>query len=212
MTLALYSETNVVNSLSVHLAGQLLAAGYVVYWHQRDALQVNTTSSGWYYNYSTQFAAYWTNGAFQTLLQNAKGLVTLTDSIPAQPRFLQRPINDGSVPEADAVMAPTIAIKVGPAVDLGDYELGTRTKWRTRHLVLDAFVRTSHESGLFKDWFSQWFDRDTVLDIVNHDAGTLAAVGPVRFNVVRVDSDEVFDQAEARSFEVLLNARLDYVA
>ena len=44
MTQVLFSESNIINTLSLYLATQLLAAGYLIYWYEADAVQINTSA------------------------------------------------------------------------------------------------------------------------------------------------------------------------
>src|SRR5690242_15772631 len=120
-----WSESNIINSLSLYLAGQLLAAGFLVYWHERDALQINTSPTGWYLQYSQNYQTYLANSTFQAAHAAAVGIVTMVDSIPANPRFVKRLTSDASVGPADAITVPAVSIEVGPAIPVQNYELGT---------------------------------------------------------------------------------------
>lgn len=212
MTPEAFSESNVLNSLSLYVASKLLASGYLLYWHKRDAVQIADSSTGWYTEWSKNGATYLANSTVAAAFSAARGLVTLTGEIPAVPRFIIRLIDDTSIGPADVVSVPTLSIEVGPAIAVSDYELGSGKKWRSRHLIVDGYVRTVEEQGRFKDFFSLWFDNNQALTIRNHDAGTLAQVGEVTV----VDSVPRYQTlvmgAEATTYQVLLNARLVYVA
>lgn len=211
MTLAeQYSTSNISNSLSLYLAEWLLAAGYVIYWHRRDALQ--TSATDWYFDYSTTHPTLLADSAFRALLGVVTGIVTLTDSVPAEPRYLIRPIDDGSVPPMDAVMVPLVSVEVGPAIPLKSAEMGSKMKLRGRHLMVDAYVRNKDEQALFQDALANWFDDELLLSVHDHDAGTLADVGSLLVQKSAVATELVFDSAEARTYEVLLNAQLEYDA
>jgi len=207
-----FSESNVLNSVALYLASKLFAAGYLVYWHKRDAVQINTSSTGWYLTYSANRATYLADPTFAAAYAAAKGLVTFVDTIPAVPRFITRLTDDTSVGPADAVPVPAMAIALGAPVPLAQVEIGTKTKWRTRHLMIDSYTRTTDEQGLFKDALANWLDENTILAIADHDAGTLAVVGSVEVLDSTVASARVVDRAEAVTYEVLLNARLEYAA
>ena len=105
---------------------------------------------------------------------------------------------------------PAMAIALGAPVPLAAVEIGTKVKWRTRHLMIDSYTRTTDEQGLFKDALANWLDENTILAIADHDAGTLAVVGAVEVLDSTVASARVVDRAEAVTYEVLLNARLEY--
>lgn len=207
---ALYSEFNIMNSIATYVAAQLLAAGYVVYWQARDLLQVG--ASTWYQQYSTKSALYLADSGFLTLLQGKKGIVTLRQALPADPVFVARPTLDGSVLPPDAVATPALSIEIGPSQPIGHYELGTTLKWRSRHLVIDGYTRTQDEQARFKDYLSLWFEPDIPLSIYNHDAGTGTLIDTLLPLDGRVDAATVIDRADAVTYQVLLNARLEYIA
>ena len=99
-------------------------------------------------------------------------MVTFVDTIPAVPRFITRLTDDTSVGPADTVPVPAMAIALGAPVPLAAVEIGTKVKWRTRHLMIDSYTRTTDEQGLFKDALANWLDENTILAIADHDAGT----------------------------------------
>jgi hypothetical protein len=204
-----FSETNIVNTVSLYLAAKLLERGYGLYWHARDAVQ---TPDGWYFDWGQQYAAYLGDPVFGPWLAGAKGLVMLTDDLPAEPRFVQRPIEQvGPVPQHQ-VMVPVLSVEVGPAVAMRNFELGSKLKWRGRHLVVEGYVRTKAELGVFKDALGNWFDNETCFDIADHDAGTLATVGQIEFCDTLVDYDINVNGTEAATYQVICNSRLEYVA
>lgn len=212
VTLAKYSTTNVLNTVAEYVATKLLAAGYLVYWHARDTVQIDTTPTGWYPSFSQNRAAYAADSTFSTAVSNAIGLVTLVNSLPADPRFVIRLMSDASVGEADEVPVPAIALEIGAGVPVSSYEVGSRKKWRSRHLVLDGYFRDENESMLMEDLFTQWFDDDDTIAILDHDAGTQAAIGGdvyVMDSVVRALPH--INQGDALTYEVILNAQLIYV-
>jgi hypothetical protein len=212
MTPEKYSETNILNSLTLYLATKFLAAGFLIYWHARDAVQINTTSSGWYLQYSQNSSTYLADPTFAAAYAAAKGLVTFVDGIPAVPRFIVRLTSDQSIGPADAVPVPAVSVEIGASVPLANYELGSTTKWRSRHLVVDSYVRTPAEQKLFKDLLAQWFEPDLNLTVNDHDAGTLAVVGTVEVLDTAIADARVPNQAEATTYEVLLNSRIEYIA
>lgn len=210
MTLAVsYSETNVAITVAQYLANQLMSGGYFIYWHGVDALQ---TPSGWYYQYMANSPSLIADPVFQAYLATATGIMTLTDHVPAEPRFTTRHISDGTVPSSDAVMIPAMAVEVGPAKATGQYELGSHLKWRERRLVLELYARTKFERASLTDSLSVWFDPDVDMTVLDHESGTLAEVGGVRVGSVLVAEDENLDGPEATTYAAMLSAFLEYVA
>lgn len=204
-----YSETNVLNSVSMYVTTKLLAAGYLIYWQHRDALQAG---SGWYPQWNANKAAYLVDVTLAGEVTNAQGLLTIVGAIPAVPRYVTRLIDDTSVGPPDEIAVPTVSIEVGPPIPGPPYELGTKVRWRSRHLVLDGYMRTEQESRRFKDLLALWFDADQVLQVVDHDAGDLADVGSLVVMDASVHSATVLNGVEATTYEVLLHAGLIYVA
>jgi hypothetical protein len=211
MTLAeQLSEFNIVNSVSEYIAGKLLEAGYVVYWHARDALQLNATD--WYFEYSTNYPTYLAVPAVLTAMNAAKGIVTLGRSLPAEPRFVARPTLDGSVLPQDAVGIPALSVEVGPAQIVEYLECGTRVKRWFRHLLVDGYARTQDEQGRFTDYFALWFEPDIPLSIYDHDAGTRALIDTVLPLLPNISRAQLIDQADAITYQLVFNARLEYFA
>jgi len=204
-----YSETNVLNSLSLYLSAKLLASDYLLYWQHRDALQAN---AGWYPQWEANKGSYLVDVGLSAEVANAQGLLTIVGSIPAVPRYVIRLIDDTSVGPPDVVSVPAVSVEVGPSLTAAAYEMGTKVRWRSRDLILDAYLRTEQEARCFKDYMALWFDAEQTIDVVDHDAGTLAAVGCAVVVDPTVHSTAVLDGAEATTFEVLLHARLVYVA
>jgi hypothetical protein len=205
-----YSERNVANSVAAYLADCLLGAGYLVYWHQIDAVQA---PSGWYHRYSAEQAAYLADATFAAEVAAAAGLITVRGDISALPRFVTRRTVDGSVAaDQEYVPVPALSIAVGPAQADRRYELGTALKWRERHLFLVVLARDGAEQSTLQDALGVWLDGDTVVAVLDHAAGTAAPVGDVRVARVAVERATVADDAEALTYQVALNALLEYVA
>lgn len=208
-TPAKFSESNVINTLTIAFADELLANGYLVYWHAIDAIQ---TLGGWYYTYSTKYALYHADPAFSGQIGNAKGIVTLTEHIPAEPKFIERPITVAGPYPQNQLVVPVFSVEIGSSVAIANYELGTRLKWRNRHLVIEGYVRDRHELTKFKDLLAIIFDNETFFDVLDHDAGTLATVGQVEINDTIVDDFIDVDAAEQTTYQVICNSRLEYIA
>lgn len=209
MTLAQFSTHNITNSLGRALGDLLLSKGYLVYWHQIDAVQ---TSTLWYHAYSQNQAAYLADATFAAQVAAAKGLVTLRADISASPRFVVRHTVDGTVSGTETVPVPAVAIEVAEMVPRSRYEMGTRLKWRIRPLMVIALARTPDEQKRFGDWLSQLFDEDAEFDVLDHDAETTDPVGPVRVDQVTTARVTATDDASALTYQVLVNAFLEYVA
>jgi hypothetical protein len=211
MTPAQFSTTNISNSIALYLAANFLAKGYLVYYHARDAVQINTTSTGWYRNWSQNKATYLAPGTFATAWAAAKGVVTFVEAFPAEPRYTQRLISDTSIGAAGEITLPAISIDVRPEGGQDNYELGTKLKWRHRHLILESYTRDLTEQVRFQDWFNLWFEQDTYLDIADHDAGTAAAIGQIDIVQPSVDAERFPQSTDATLYQVLLNALMMYV-
>lgn len=207
-----FSEKNVENSVATYLAAQLLAAGWLVYWQERDALE---TEAGYYAAYSQYVAsasAYPSGAAVSTALAEARGVLTLRGKVPANPRFVTRPSSSGAVTATDEVCIPAFAIALDPTVPLTDYELGSTLKFRGRHLLLFGFASTTDERADLADYLSAWFDSHTPITVLDHKAGTLAEVGDVSVEDPTVLSDIELKGPLALTYAVELNARLEFIA
>lgn len=205
----LYSETNVVHSLSTVIANDLLLAGYLVYWH---AIQSVQTLDGVYANWNDNYSVYISNPTFAGRWNSAKGLAMLTDHLPTEPRFVERPISVVGPISTHEVLIPALSVEVGPAIEIANYELGSTLKWWNRHLVIEGYARNRTELAFFKDKLPIWFRGETTFDVVNHDAGSLAAVGPVQSMDTVVDYEIVRAGPEQTTYHVICNARLEYIA
>jgi len=203
-------EHDMLNSLATQVAANLITAGYLVYWHKQDAVQ---STSGWWTEYSVNYATYLVDATFGPEINGAKGIVTIIDALPAVPRFIKRPITDGSAPEVDEVPIPALSIDVGAEVPISNSELGSKQKFRGRHLVVDGFARTRTEQATFADLFAQWFDGDTVISVFDHEGGNPnTLVDTVCLRHTTTDKDTQYAGAEAKTFEVITNSLIEYVA
>lgn len=209
MGLSQFSETNIENSVATLLAQRLLNAGYLLYWEPIDAVQ---TIDGWYFQYTTQQATYAVDPVFSQRLAAAKGILTLRDPATANPSFAVRPMNDGTVPEEGAVQTPSLAIHIGPMLNGEGIGMGDRTRVRYRHLSIYGLARDRFEQATLRDSLAMWFDENEVIDVRDHDAETLELFGSVITDLVMADSAIVQLSTEAMTFEVVLNARLQYEA
>lgn len=209
MALDQFSETNLASSMSVYLAGKLLAAGYLVYWHNIDAVQ---TPDGWYYQWSTKFAVYKLDSTVAARLASSRGLATLRPKPTAKPEFPTRHTLDGSVPSASELAVPCFFVKVSEE-ELGTFsELGSKMRERFRNLEVFGFVRDAAEQAVFTTALGRWFDDAEFLSVQDYDAGTLTVFGDVESQMPLTDSAIVGLTPEATRYEVILNARLRYEA
>lgn len=204
-----FSTSNVKNSIAGFLGAALLQKGYVVYWHENDGLE---TLDGYYGQWSTRQATLLTDSVVAPRIAAAAGLITIKGPITASPRFVTRPTFSGAVDEQDEIPVPAIAIDVGAAAPIANYELGSRLQWRSRHLIVHAFARTEPEQSLFQDFLAETLDEDTMIDILDHDGGTQNVVGNVRMLSPTTEGSIRIPGPESTTFAVELNARLEYVA
>lgn len=209
-----YSELNIKTSLAVFLATQLIGQGYLVYWHRTDVLQTGTSSTDWWYQYSANRPTYQGNGTYAAKVAAAKGLVTMVDGIPAEPRFVTRLITDSSVGPADEVPVPAVSVELSGELPQDPYELGSTVMWRKRHLLLDIYVRDAFEQGKFKDWLAVWLQTDAAIAVAEYDTGsaTPSIIGSVDVQQLRIDSARFVQGAQALTYQVMVNAFVSYVA
>lgn len=208
MSQALWSATNVFNSIATLLGAKMLAEGYLLYWHFQDGLE---TPDGWYGEFSTRDTTLLQDATVAARVAAAKGLLTIRGPVTASPVFVVRPTISGAVDSQNEVNVPCLAIDVGAAFPVDPYELGTKVKWRRRRLTIQGFARTWFEMKLFEDRLSEWFDMDEELEVLNHDAGTLASLGSVGVKDPSVEGDLEVPGSEPATFGVELNAHLEYV-
>lgn len=204
-----YSETNIVNSISTVLASNLLGVGYLIYWRLRDAVQ---TPDGWYFQWSTNYPTYMLDVTFAAKVNASQGLITLSDSLPAEPVFIQRPIQAAGPITQNTVVIPALSVEVGPPVPIRNWELGSKLKMFGRHLIVDGYLRNHSEQAKFKDWLANWFDSSTVFQILDHDGGTLALIDTLDTNDTIVDFAVNVAAQEQTTYQVLCNSRLEYIA
>lgn len=207
-----YSERNLKNSLATYLAAKFIGQGYLIYWHTTDVLQINTTGTGWYFSFAQNRATILALPAVVAAVSTAKGLLTVVEALPAEPRFITRLISEVSIGLADEVPVPALALNVSPALPTDNYEVGSKLKWRPRVLAVDMYARDGYELSRFSDWLALWLEEDTYVDVFDHDAGTAALVGPARLLKPRVDAARYLDTAEAVTYEVFGQAFVEYVA
>jgi hypothetical protein len=209
MSLPLFSERNILNSVAMHLGAQLLEFGYLVYWHKIDAVQ---TPEGTYTGYTANQSAYLLDATFANRIQTAKGIVTITEGEVAIPRFPTRPTTDGRVATAERVQVPCFGVEIGPEVPQLSYEMGTRQRFRVRALTIEGRARTRDELTAFSDKFTEWFDEDAYLPVEDHDNVTSEGPDVVRVTRRLVTREVVEDLGEQDRFQLELNARLEFVA
>jgi hypothetical protein len=208
-----FSASNIANSVALELAARLANLGYLLYWHQIDAVQVDAPGGDlWYPEYSTRQATYLADPTYAASVASAKGLLTIRSDISAIPRFVTRHTLDGTVAGQDEVPVPCVSLLVGPMRAGENRELGTHAKWRARHIQLIVLARDAAEQQRLEERFAVWFDRDTLFEVANHDDGTGAAVGDVRTCRPSVIRATVPDDAEAVTYQVIVNALLEYQA
>jgi len=206
-----YSSTNILNSVSTYLSAKLLADGMLVYWHAADALQIDSTSTGWYVGFSANRASILANATVAAALAASRGIITILTTYPAEPRFIHRLISDASWGATDVVPVPAMTVDVTPVQRTTGYELGTRKKWRPRAVLIELYARDQNEQSWLSDWVERAVEQDQHISVVNHDDGSLAVVGDAVFEQVRVETDTYLDAADALAFQVVAGAYLVYV-
>lgn len=210
MALEAYSEANISNSFALNLAGRLLAAGYLIFWHETDVVQ---TPDGFYYEYRANQQTYLADAAFAARVDSAKGLVTLKGKTSSNPEHPVRPTSDGTVSLILSDIAiPSLSVEVGPQGNGKQVEIGSTVRYRWRHLAIYGYARNEAEQARLRDGLAAWFDEDTWVEVHDHEAQTLASVGLVQLARVSTDSATVIAESEATTYELILNARLEYEA
>lgn len=204
-----YSETNLTSSLAVYLATQLLADGYLIYWHTIDAVQ---TPDAWYYNWSTDASTRLADPTLAAQVAAAVGLLTIAGKPTAKPIFPVRHTLDGSVPSENEVAVPYLSVEVD-AERPGDFSgLGDRVRERFRTLVIYGHARDDKEQSYLRDALVRWFDDAAFIPVQDYDAGTATVFDEVECQLPLADSATVNVEPEATRYEVILNTRLRYEA
>lgn len=208
--LAKFSETNLANAVALVLADRLLEAGYLVYWHEIDAVQ---TPDGFYYEYSTAQATYLADPAFKARVDGAAGLLTLKGKVSSNPEYPVRPTSDATLSIAQSDVAiPSLAIEVGPQVNGRSLEVGSRRRSRSRSLTIYGWARSVAEQTVLRDGLAAWFDENELVTVRDQDTDSLDLVGTLDVTRVLTDSAILADQSDATTYEVILHARLEYEA
>lgn len=210
-TAAEFSTSNILNSVSMYLADKLLSSSALCYWHAADALQITNTATGWYYEFNANRSTILADSTVASAVSTARGVVTMLSTYPAEPRFIHRLINDASLGPPDEVPVPVAVVDVTPVKRMQPYELGTKTKWRSRGLLVECYGREQREQRWFADLLERSFEQDQVIEVLDHDAGTLASVGYVTVDVPTVGMDTYLDASEALAYQVVAGAYLRYV-
>jgi hypothetical protein len=204
-----FSSRNVENSVAVALTRNLLALGYLIYWAQADGVE---TPDGFYGSYAANQAALQSDATFAARLAAAKGLLTVRGPLSASPAFVTRPSSSGTVGPQDEIPIPAVAVQVGGAAPTGNYELGSRLKWRARTLSISAFARSLEEHDLLKDALAEYLDEDVEIDVLDHDGGSLAVLGSVRVVEPAVEDNIQVRGTQFTTYGLELTAHLEYVA
>lgn len=209
MSATSYSYQNVLNSLSVYLADQLLAAGWLVYWHTLDAVQ---TGAGLWSTWSTSYATWHANPTFAASLAASRGILTLRGPVPANPTFITRLTSEGLLGNPDQIVVPSLCLDLDPAAALKPWELGdSGVALRGRTLFLFGYLRTIEEQKLLADHVADWFDLHRRVDVVDHaqGSGTVGLLIPTR---THIEADFNFSGPEVETFALEATVRLEYVA
>lgn len=204
-----FSTSNILNSLSLYLAGRALSAGLLLYWQASDALQIST--NGWYFQFSTNRSTILADPTVDAALDSCKGVLTVMEAFPAEPRFVQRLISESVPGDQHQVALPAVAIDVDAVAQFEPYELGTKVKYRWRPVMIEFAVRNAHEQRWVADRMESWFEPDTVIPIANHDDGSLVVVGDVNVIRPRVEIGTYLDMSEVLTFQIVAGMWVIYV-
>lgn len=187
-----------------------MSDGYLVYWKERDAVETN---AGWYFQYSTNFTTYLVDGTFAAAVTAAKAMVSITLAFPASPQILQRHITEARSLSQNEIVVPALSLDLGPALAVGNIELGTNIQTRHRHLMIEGYLRDDFEMGVIADFLAIWFDNNTNFSVYDHDAGTAVEIGQAQTVATVVDSlRNDGDGQEQTSYQVICNTMLEYIA
>lgn len=209
MLLDLFTEHNITNTVARYLADKLVGFGYLVYWHEADAVQ---TADGWWTNYKVNQPTYAADPLFQSRLAAAKGMVTITDGETAFPRFVARPNTEGVVADQDQVQVPVFGISLGADVVTRPYEAGTELKWRVRALTIEGRLRNKPELQQLSDKLAAWFTEDQRLWIVDHSGESGEDPQEARIDRRSIVKDVVAGAGHEDRYQLEMNVRLEYVA
>jgi len=211
MALTAFTTSNLTNSLAEHLASKLLTAGYFVHWHALDALQI--PSGDVYLDYqANQATILQTDATVSAALASAKGILTLRNDDFSFPQYPVRPTSDGAVAAPEDIPVPTIAVSVSHGSNGDLLGLGSTERARYADLELYGLARDAGEQMYLTDALRIAFDESQFVDVLNHDAGTRAAVGAVEIQRTNVETFIYPLGPDSKAFEFTLNARLRYEA
>ena len=209
MALLQYSTTNIANSLAERLAAELLTQGYLIYWKAADCLQ---TPAGWYPEYFQQQEVIMRRTDVQAAFLASRGIVTLANGDFSIPQLPTRPTSDGYIKYIEDMPVPSVTLDVVHLTNGSLVELGSKIKERYASFLAFGLARDYAEQQWLLERLRTTFDEDQLVDVLDHDAGTKAAVGPVDIVSSGVSSDIYPTNVDAMSFEFTLNARLRYEA
>lgn len=204
-----YSTWNMESSLADHLATGLIAAGWLIYWYARDAVEV--PGAFVYPSWMSQHAIYEADSTFAAALAASKGIITLRSAVPANPVFITRLTNDGLEGKYESVSLPTIALELMPERQIRLWELGTRMWLRSRRALLFGYVRNREEQVLVADALQGILEQERLVTIIEHVGGTGSTIGDAILAQTEIDTDLVYDKSEAEALTVDVTLRLDYI-
>lgn len=205
----LYSAPNILNTLAAYISTELLDVDYLIGWQERNAVQ---TPDGWYFDWDNNYTAYMVDSTFSARFTAAKGLVSIVDGFPTEPRFIERPIAvAGPLPQHE-VSVPALSLEVSPAISTGFVELGSATQWWNRTLLIEGFFRTRAELRLFSDFMAVWLQETIPFTVLRHDDGSLDEVGNLQFLDTVTETEVDITEAKQLVYHLVCNARLEYAA
>jgi hypothetical protein len=196
--------------VATHLASQLVAIPYLVYWYDANAVQ--TDAGTWWDAYREQQATYLATPTMQGILQQAAGVFTLVDPPDEAREWAVAPAVNGVVPALGALPLPYAMIDVDPLENGRAYELGTSKAWRRRVISLEAIVRNTLEQDLLADALHTWFPERGSLAVTNRATGDgTTTVGTLEWVSVSVSLGTTWADATAVRHHVGLVAEAEFV-
>jgi hypothetical protein len=205
----IWSRSNILNSLAIHVGSQLLNRGALLHWHAAGALQ---TPGGWYDGFSADPAAVLALTDVATAAAAARTIVTMLDAYPAEPRFVTRLISESTLSAAHETPVPAVVVSVAQELATSQYELGTRLRYRRIVAMLEAACRDQYEQRWLADVFREALDDDLSIAVRDHDAGTAELLGYGSTQRCVVGTDTYPDAAGSLTYQVVATAVVEYVA
>lgn len=184
-----YSTNNLTVSVTEDLATYLRAAGYDVYWWATGETSAQTAG-----------------------LPQAKGIITLTPSIPANPALIVR-LKDGSVSQEEvALPAFSVLVEDGPRKILRA-GLGEQVWLRQRPLLIQGLAADAWQHDELADLLGDWVDgTDKYFSIFDYDSNPSAPpqLEDAWVHRAAVIRPEVYTEIEVYRYQIQIPVSLRY--